>query len=107
MAGTTQVAGADAVSARQQPVTVSVSRKVIPGKESEYEAWLSDISQVAAGFAGHMGVYVLRPSDATRGEYVAIYRFDTYEHALHWEESKERAAWIKKLAPLVEGESVF
>ena len=88
-----------------QPVTVSVSRKVIPGKEKDYEEWLGGISKAGAKYPGHLGVNVLRPCNATKGEYVVIYRFDSYENAQHWEESDERASWIEKLGPLVEGEA--
>ncbi len=88
-----------------QPVTVSVSRKVIPGKEAAYEEWLSGISKAGAQYPGHMGVNVLRPCDATRGEYVVIYRFDNYENARRWEESDERASWVEKVKPLVVGEA--
>jgi antibiotic biosynthesis monooxygenase (ABM) superfamily enzyme len=87
------------------PVTVSVSRKVVAGKEQEYEAWIKGITQASSSYPGHMGVNVLRPSNATDGEYVLIYRYDTYENACHWEKSEERASWIAKLDPLVEGEA--
>ena len=88
------------------PVTVSVSRKVIAGKEKDYEQWVSGVSQAASRYAGHMGTNVLRPSDATKGEYVIIYRFDTYPNACKWEASEERAQWLEKVAVLVEGEAV-
>lgn len=88
-----------------QPVTVSVSRKVVPGKERDYEAWLSGISKTSASFPGHMGINVLRPCDATKDEYVVIYRFDNYENASRWEGSEERAEWLEKVEPLVVGEA--
>ncbi len=88
-----------------QPVTVIVSRKIVAGKEQEYEDWISGMSQVAANYPGHMGVNVLRPSGSTKGEYVTIYRFDTYKHACAWERSAERAEWIDKVEPLVVGEA--
>jgi antibiotic biosynthesis monooxygenase (ABM) superfamily enzyme len=87
------------------PVTVSVSRKVVAGKEQDYENWIKGITQASSQYDGHMGVNILRPSDATNGEYVLIYRFDTYKHACRWEKSSERASWIERLEPLVEGEA--
>lgn len=89
------------------PVTVSVSRKVRPGREDDYEAWVRGISAVAAGFPGHQGVSVLRPSPATDNKYVLIYRFDSYAHAHLWEVSDERKNWIEKLDGLVEGEADY
>jgi uncharacterized protein len=88
------------------PVTVSVSRKAIAGKEKEYEDWISGITQSASKYPGHMGSNVLRPSDATKGEYVIIYRFDNYPNACRWEESKERSEWLEKVKSLVQGEAV-
>lgn len=95
---------ADNVS-QECPVTVSVARKAIPGKEAEYEDWLRGVTSVSRQFPGHMGTNVLRPSDATKGEYVIIYRFDTYVHAQAWEDSAERADWIARLPELVEGDT--
>lgn len=88
------------------PVTVSVARKAAAGKEKAYEEWISGITQSAAKFAGHMGTNVLRPSDATRGEYVIIYRFDNYQNACRWEQSAERAQWLERVKPLVQGDAI-
>lgn len=88
------------------PVTVSVSRKAVAGKEKEYEEWISGITQSASKYPGHMGTNVLRPSDATKGEYVIIYRFDNYLNACHWEQSDERSEWLEKVAPLVQGKAI-
>lgn len=87
------------------PITVSVSRKVIVGKEKDYEKWIKGVTQAAAKYVGHMGSSVLRPSNATKGEYVLIYRFDNYLHAQTWENSKERKDWVNQLPPLVVGEA--
>jgi uncharacterized protein len=96
----------DQLQKEQGPVTVSVSRKAVAGKEKEYEQWISGITQSAAKFPGHMGTNVLRPSDATKGEYVIIYRFDNYQNACHWEQSEARSEWLDKVKPLVQGEAV-
>ncbi len=86
------------------PITVSVSRKTKPGMEKAYEEWIHGISLVAAKYPGHMGTNVLRPSDATKGEYVIIYRFDNYPNAYNWEQSEERAQWLNQVSSFVEGE---
>lgn len=88
-----------------ESVTVSVSRRVKAGKEAEYEQWIRGITEAGVHFKGHQGVNILRPSSATQGEYVIIYRFDNYENARNWEVSAERQQWISKLSPLVEGET--
>ena len=86
------------------PVTVSVSRQVRPGREADYEAWVHGIAAAAAGFAGHQGLNILRPSPQTGGRYVLIYRFDSDEHAQAWEASALRAEWITRLDGIAEGE---
>lgn len=96
---------ADEIVNSSCPVTVSVARKVKPGKEAEYENWLRGVTAASRQFPGHQGTNVLRPSDATKGEYVIIYHFDTYAHAQDWEDSAERAEWIAKLPELVEGKA--
>ncbi len=90
-----------------EPVTVSVLRTVVPGREQDYEAWIRDISAVAARFPGHQGVNVLRPSPATDNKYVVIYRFASYADSRRWEESSDRKTWIAKLDGLVEGEADY
>ena len=54
------------------PVTASISPKVKPGRETDYEAWIQDISLAASVFPGHQGVNVLRPSRQTDGKYVLV-----------------------------------
>ena len=85
-------------------VTVSVSRKITPGREADFEDWIKRIAKVAEKFKGQQGLSVLRPSDQTGGRYVLIYRFDTQTNADAWEQSVERAHWIAKLDGISEGE---
>ena len=90
---------------QEGPVTVTVSRRVKPGREAGYEAWLKHISGVAGRFPGHMGVNVIRPDGVRHKDYVTIVRFDSYRHLRHWEESPERAELIGQLEGLVAGEA--
>ena len=88
------------------PVTISVARKVVPGRERDYEDWLRAITTEAARFPGHMGINVIRPSPGSR-EYIAIFRYDNYEHSKAWEESDIRAQWLEKLQGIIEGEAEY
>ncbi|WP_299199209.1 antibiotic biosynthesis monooxygenase [uncultured Amphritea sp.] len=90
---------------QEGPVTVSISRKAKPGREAEYEAWISGVIDAASEYPGHQGSNVLRPSAATGNRYVLIYRFDTYENCQTWESSELRKEWLDKLEPLIEGEA--
>lgn len=85
------------------PVTVSISRRVRPGRERDYETWLRGITRAASRFAGHQGVSVLRPSGATGGRWVLIYRFDSWAHCAAWEDLQTRADHIAQLGDMVEG----
>ena len=87
------------------PVTTSISRKVIPGREADYEAWVQGITAQALTFSGHMGVNVIRPTPPS-SEYVSIFRFDTYTHSRDWEESAIRAEWLARLEGITEGEDL-
>tara|TARA_R110002110_G_C13463837_1_gene718676 strand:+ start:60 stop:602 length:543 start_codon:yes stop_codon:yes gene_type:complete len=85
------------------PVTVAVERKVVPGRELDYEDWVRGVTADALEFPGHMGVNVIRPNKGSR-IYVTIFRFDNYEHCRAWEDSGVRRAWLDRLAGITEGE---
>ncbi|MEY8199176.1 MAG: antibiotic biosynthesis monooxygenase [Gammaproteobacteria bacterium] len=87
-------------------ITVSISRRVKPGYEAQYERWISGVIEAAATYPGHLGTNVLRPGPTTNHEYVSIYRFDSYSNCQRWEKSSLRQAWLDKLEPMVEGEPI-
>ena len=87
------------------PVTVSISRKVKSGCEAQYEHWISKMVEAASNFPGHQSVNVLRPSPATQGEYVIIYRFDTYADCQRWETSNIRQKYLQEVQDWNEGET--
>lgn len=78
------------------PVTVIVNRRVKPGTEQWFEEWLHGIIAESMRFPGHLGVNVIRPPNAATGDYVLIFRFDTYAHLRAWEESPIRAEWATR-----------
>ena len=90
---------------KEGPVTVSMSRRVKPSFEAEYEAWISSVIKAASRFEGHQGANILRPSQRTDGCYVLIYRFDNWAHCNAWEKSDIRADHVAKLEGIVEGEA--
>jgi antibiotic biosynthesis monooxygenase (ABM) superfamily enzyme len=85
------------------PVTISIARKVVPGREADYEQWVRGITAAAQAFPGHMGVNVIKPTPPSR-DYVTIFRFDTYAHMAGWKASPVRAGWLERLQGIVEGE---
>lgn len=90
---------------QEGPVTVSISRQVMPGCEAAYEAWISGVIEAASSYPGHQGSNVLRPSASTQNRYVLIYRFDSYENCQNWESSALRGQWLDKLDGLVQGDA--
>ena len=88
----------------QEPVTVSIARRVRPGKEQAYESWVRQIIAAVSRYPGHLGVAVLRPVPGGRADYVLVDRFDSLQHQQAWEQSAERAGFLQRLADLTEGE---
>jgi len=77
------------------PVTVVVTWRVRSGREAEFETWRREIAAAALKFPGHMGINVIRPWAAS-GEYVVIFRFDTYEHLHAWQDSSIRRGLLRQ-----------
>ena len=87
----------------QGPVTTTVTRRIKPGHEAAYEAFLAGISGAARTFPGHLGVEVFRPTPGQGGEYRTVYRFDSLAHLQGWLDSPERAAWLARAEAHVAG----
>ena len=85
------------------PVTTTVTRRVKPGHEAAYEAFLAGISGAARAFPGYLGVEVFRPAPGRGGEYRIVYRFDSLTHLRAWLDSVEHAAWLARAEPHVAG----
>ena len=80
------------------PVITTVTRRVRPGHEAAYEAFLEGVISAARRFPGHLGVEVFRPP-SVGGEYRTVYRFDSEEHLRAWLDSDEHAAWLERAEP--------
>lgn len=81
------------------PLTVVAAWKVKPGKEAAFEEWHRGLSAEASKFPGHLGVSVMR-QPAPSGEYLVIFKFDSYENLVAWQESPVRQEWLKKAESL-------
>lgn len=88
------------------PLTVIATRKVRPGREEAYEAWLAEIHAETRSFPGYLGAHVVRPAPGTEREYTSIWRFDSLAALRAWEDSEARHAWLARLpAEAVEGDA--
>jgi heme-degrading monooxygenase HmoA len=102
--GVDPVSSESALPADTGPVTTTVTRRIKPGHEAAYEAFLAGISGAAAAFPGYLGVEVFRPTPGGQGgEYWTVYRFDSPAHLRAWLDSPERAAWRERTEPHVAG----
>lgn len=84
-----------------EPVTVIISEVVDPDRLDDYEAWTRGINQDAQQFEGFLEVEVLRPRDNAYSEYVAIVRFDSYDHLRRWVTSSTYQYWIEQSRGLI------
>lgn len=87
------------------PVTVVLSRHVLPGAEEAYEALLHRIVSAASTFPGHLGTNIFRPTDKNDPEYRVIFKFTRKSDYQRWMDSAERSQLHQELEPLVSGES--
>jgi antibiotic biosynthesis monooxygenase (ABM) superfamily enzyme len=76
-----------------EPVTVTVARRIAPGREAEFEQWSADLTRRAARFPGFLGAGLLQPSHVGEPWHV-VYRFDSAAHLRDWEASPVRAAHL-------------
>jgi uncharacterized protein len=75
---------------RREPVTVTIARRVAPGREAEFEAFSSALTRAATRYRGFLGAGMLRPGHVGEPWHV-VFRFDSVEHLRAWEVSPERA----------------
>lgn len=59
----------------------------------------------AAGFAGHLGGFLIRPRDAVPGCYDMLFAFDTEQNLNAWMASAARRTWLECMAGLTFGET--
>jgi antibiotic biosynthesis monooxygenase (ABM) superfamily enzyme len=84
-----------------EPVTVTVARRVVPGHEQEFEDWADEALHAASRFPGYLGGGVLRPNRAG-ADWHMVYRFSGPDTVRAWEASPERAAMLRRADQLIE-----
>lgn len=89
------------------PLTIVVRRRVRPGREAEYEAWLNRLTQeTRERFPGYLGAEFDRPA-TPGGDYRSIFRFDSPEHLEAFEHSDFRRQMLAEAAPLFAADAVW
>ena len=90
-----------------QPVTVVVRRRVRPGHEAEYEAWLRRLTENAHALPGYLGAQIQPPSPTGPREYVSTFRFRSEADLRAFEESELRQRALEEVLPHVEADAVW
>lgn len=92
----------------ERPVTVVVRRAVRPGREDDYESWLSRLLQEAATLPGFLGTEILRPTPGSADRtYTSIVRFATAADLAAFEDSPLRARYARAVVDLVERDATW
>jgi antibiotic biosynthesis monooxygenase (ABM) superfamily enzyme len=87
------------------PATLVFRRRVKPGRDKAYQAWVAGIQAASRSVPGFLGAGTIgHPGRAN--EFISIVRFDSLESLVAWEDSELRRQWVAKLPPdLVDGEA--
>ena len=88
-----------------EPVTVTVARRVAPGREGDFEAWAAKLTRAGAQFPGFLGAGLLRPGHVGQDWHV-VYRFDSAGNLAEWERSPARACLLDEGEDLMQTTAV-
>lgn len=91
----------DTAPAITSPLTVVVSRRVRKGKEAEFEALSSQMTERAAQFPGYLGATLFRPASPEDPEYRIVFKFRDQETLAAWEQSEARAELLERIENLL------
>jgi uncharacterized protein len=93
------------VGTAAEPVTVTVARRVAPGREADFATWCDAVTAAASTYPGHLGAGVLRPS-RLGDPWHLVFRFASEGDLRRWEESPQRRRLIAQGKHLVDSTDV-
>lgn len=89
------------------PVTIVVRRRVKPGREADYESWLTRLTEAAGSEApGYLGAEFHKPV-TLGGEYKSVFRFDCLANLEAFERSEMRARMLKEVESIVASDAAW
>lgn len=94
-------------NAKNDAVTVVVTRLVKAGKESDYEQWLHRLLTNAASLPGFLGTHVHRPAPGGPREYTSVFRFDSVANLRAFEASDLRRQAMLDVVEFVEADAAW
>jgi antibiotic biosynthesis monooxygenase (ABM) superfamily enzyme len=83
-----------------EAATLLIEHQVKPGLQTEYEAWVKDISAVARQAPGYEGVNIVRPH-ASHTSYTILVRFTSRESLRDWLASDTRKQFLDRVTPML------
>ena len=86
----------------EPPVAMVFTHRVAKDKVEDYLAWRRKTIEAQAHYPGYLATEFFKPHGTFQNEWVDIVRYDSTADLTHWMESKERAALLKELEPIVE-----
>jgi antibiotic biosynthesis monooxygenase (ABM) superfamily enzyme len=88
-----------------EPVTVTIARRVAPGREADFETWSNEVTRAASAYPGFLGAGMLRPGRVGEPWHV-VFRFASAGDLRTWEQSPQRAALLAAGEDLVHSTDV-
>ncbi len=79
-------------------VSIVIEHQVKPEHCNEYESWLPEIIDAAAGYLGHQGVNILKHHSGSHHYKIAV-RYESQQHAEEWLNSDTRRQLISRAEP--------
>ncbi|MEO0514350.1 MAG: antibiotic biosynthesis monooxygenase [Planctomycetota bacterium] len=87
--------------------TAVITHRVKPGREPDYETWLTDITAVVADWPGHLDKHLIRPVPGVTHTYVVVLRFRDQPAVESWMNSAERRDFIDRVRPILADDDRF
>jgi len=87
------------------PVTITVARTVVPGREDDYLRWADDVVAELRKFPGCLGAGMLLPGP-DGGDHQFVFRFENGISLRSWEKSPQRAALMERAQEFVVSERI-
>lgn len=78
----------------RHPLTVAIERRIDPADAARAVEWMHAGIQLAEGFDGFLGSGWVRPEEGSDVWYM-LYRFRDLETLERWENSPQRADWVR------------
>ena len=82
----------------KQAVSLLIHHEVQSDSLKLYESWLKKVIDIASGFSGHEGVFVIKP-ERNKNKYEIAVRFADERFAKAWLNSSERQQLIAEIKP--------